>query len=79
MVTISFIEYSCFSSCPEWWRRFVTEAGPNPVDSTEVQNRVFEAALKTYNAKIIDSPTGDIDYLTFSDESDFLAFKIRWM
>jgi hypothetical protein len=80
MVKIDFTNWQCFASCPTWWQSFVDEVC-NGLDwfSDRPRDNALKDALKLYNAKMVDSDDGgDMDYLIFDEESDFVAFRLKY-
>jgi len=80
VVRVDFTTYKGFSTCPEWWRNFVTFT-LRGMDSKGIgeKNFALDRGIEKYHGTMIDSEDPeDVDALEFETEEDLNAFKIYW-
>lgn len=76
MVRVDFTIYQSFSSCPGWWRNFVTCTTKGKTNR-EVDKLIFDGMLK-FNGAMIENGADDVEELVFETEEDFNAFRLYW-
>jgi hypothetical protein len=76
-VIIDFSETQSLSTCPIWWRGFISSLPKSGVNG--VPHDVLVSELEKYNGILHDGVAGLIEAIEFKSQEDFDTFRLIWI